>query len=204
MDKLVTQPEAASGAQGAGVHLRVVGCGNSWASDDSAGLEVVRRLRASGGFDCELLELPQAGVELMEVLDGAESVLFIDAVSSGAPPGTIHLVPLPSQDIELRALGAISSHGWGVAEVLRLMSALRRPIPRLLLLGIEIEAAIPGGARSPAVEEAIRVAVERFPALCAMLRAGENMSRLSPCRFSPGACSFPGRGGDSPIAEGGL
>jgi hydrogenase maturation protease len=196
VDKLLSQPDGVAGAQGAGVRLRVVGCGNPFASDDSAGLEVVRRLRASGESECDFVELPQAGVELMEVLEDAETVMFIDAVSSGAPAGTLHLVPLPSEDVEPRALGVISSHGWGLAETLRLMAVLDRPTPRLLLVGIEIENALPGGVPSPAVKEAIRIVVERFPALCAIVQAEENILNTSPRCFAPGDASFPGCGDD--------
>jgi len=203
VSKTLSQPDVMTGAQSAGVRLRVLGCGNPFASDDSAGLEVVRRLRAADVVDCELLELPQAGVELMEVLDGTENVVLIDAVLSGAPPGTIHLVPLPSQAVEPRALGSISSHGWGVAEILRLRTALGYPSPRLLLVGIEIESAVAGGVPSPAVEEAIRIVVERFPALCAMLASEKNMVWRRSRGFPPGDVSFPGCSGDVLIAAGG-
>lgn len=203
MDKSLNPPEARPGVPGAAGPLRVVGCGNPFASDDAAGLEVVRRLRAAGGLEWELLELPQAGVEVMEVLEGAETVIFIDAVASGSPPGTIHLVLLPSPAIEPRALGSISSHGWGLTETLRLRAALGRPSPRLLLVGIEIERAAPGGVLSPAVEAAIQIVVERFSALCAMLRGEENTSRNGCWRFPPGEGSFPGGSRDVFVAAGG-
>jgi hydrogenase maturation protease len=208
--KTTNPPEPSTGAPGAGVLIRVVGCGNPWASDDGAGIEVVRRLRASGRSECELLELPQAGVELMETLAGAQTVVYIDAVSSGAPAGTIHLVHLPAENIEPRALGSVSSHGWGLAEILRLMTTLGRPAPRMALVGIEIESAAPGAARSPAVEEAVRIIVERFPALCDALMSEENRAWQGTRRFSPGDESFPEGMGDPDksgqflIAEGGL
>jgi hydrogenase maturation protease len=187
---------AATGVTGAGARLRVVGCGNRWAADDGAGLEAIRRLRASGGFDGELAELPQGGLELMEILAGVGTVVFIDGVSSGAPVGTLHLVPLPSDAVVARALGSISSHGWGLAETLGLMAALGRPVPRVLLVGIEIESAVPNRALSRAVEMAVQTIVERFPALCAMLVWEENKHWLRPRRFAPGDVSFPGWSGD--------
>ena len=175
-----------------GACLRVVGLGNPHAGDDSVGLEIVSRLRARGDCECELLALPQAGVELAEALGNVEAVLFIDAVSSGLPAGTLHLVPLPSGEVAPRMLGSLSSHGWGLAETLKLMEALGRPVPRLALLGIETETVEPGAARSPAVEAAMATVVERFPAVYAFLAAAEKTGWAGPLRFPPGDTSLAG------------
>jgi hydrogenase maturation protease len=192
--KTVTQRENRGGAGGRSLPLRVIGCGNAQAGDDSAGVEIVRRLRERDDCAAELLERPQAGIELMEVLRGAERVLFIDAVSSGAAPGTLHLVPLPSARVVPRALGAISSHGWGLAETLRLMAALHYRLPRLALLGIEIESAQPGVPRSAAVESAVQIAVDRFDVLERFLTLEEHWDRATPRRFAPGEIPA-GKGG---------
>jgi len=149
--------------------LRVVGCGNPYAGDDGAGLEIVRRLRENWDGSCELLDRPQAGLELLDCMQGADVILFVDAVSSGAPPGTLHLVPLPSPDLEARGLGALSSHGWGLTEALSLMSALEWQAPRLFLLGVEIETLAPDKPRSEAVEAAIQTVVDSFARLSALL-----------------------------------
>jgi len=204
VSRALSQPEVRTGAPEGGARLRVVGCGNSFAADDAAGLEVIRRLRACGEWECELLEMPQAGVELMEILDGAQTVVFVDAVSSGALPGTIHLVSLPSQAVEPRALGSFSSHGWGLAETLKLRTALGRTLPRLFLVGIEIESCVAGGPLSGTVLEAIRIIVGRFAALCEIVKPERAITWKIPRRFPPGDTSFPGRSGDVPIAERGL
>lgn len=204
MSRSLSQPEVRTGAPQGQVSLRVVGCGNPFAADDAAGLEVIRRLRACGEWDCELLEMPQAGVELMEMLDGVQTVVFVDAVSSGAPPGTIHGVSLPSQAVEPRALGSFSSHGWGLAETLQLRTALGRGLPRLFLVGIEIEMCAAGGLLSETVRQAIRIIVGRFAELCEIVKPERAITWKMPRRFPPGDASFPGRSGDVPIAERGL
>ena len=204
MSKTVTQRETLGGADGRGVVMRVVGCGNAWAGDDSAGLEIVRRLRVRGSCECELLERPHAGVELMEVLRDVERVLFIDAVSSGAPAGTLHLVPLPSVSIVPRTISSISSHGWGLAETLRLMAALRHRIPRLALLGVEIEAALPGTPRSAAVESAIQAVLERFAAFEEFLALEGQWDWATPRRFMPGDALCGLAKGEVPTGKGGF
>jgi hydrogenase maturation protease len=185
------------------VYLRVVGCGNPQAGDDSVGLEVVRRLRARGEGACELLEMPQASVEMLDLLQGAGVVLFVDAVSSGAPPGTVHLAPLPSSVIEPRALGSLSGHGWGLAEMLGLAGALGRPTPRLMLLGVEVGTVGPGETCTPAVEGAIQIVVEKFPQLRVLLTEAEQGEGHGFRRFPPGDTTFPIGSGDAPIAVGG-
>jgi len=198
------QLEKESGPEGARARLRVVGLGNPFAGDDSVGLEVLRRLRATAAPPGELIETPQAGIELMEVLEGAEMVLFIDAVSSGAPPGTLHLVPLPSPVVEPRALSVLSAHGWSLGEALRLTAALGRRVPRAMLLGIEIESTGPGASRGAALESAAKVVVDGFPALRATLCEAENNAWRNPQRFPPGGTLFPGCRGKTCSADGGL
>lgn len=192
MNRLASQSKVERGAAKVGVCLRVVGLGNAYAGDDSVGLEIVNRLRARGDCDCELLALPQAGVELVEALEKVDAVLFIDAVSSGLPAGTLHLVPLPSGEVAPRMLGSLSSHGWGLAETLKLMEALGRPVPRLALLGVEIETVQPGAPRSPAVEAAMATVAERFPAVYAFLAAAEKTGWAGALRFPPGDTSLAG------------
>ena len=169
MNKSVIQDERSTERSTRPRRLRVVGCGNAYAGDDGAGLEIVRRLREQWDGSCELLDRPQAGLELLDCMQGADVILFVDAVSSGAPPGTLHLVPLPSTDLETRGLGALSSHGWGLAEALSLMSALGWKTPRLFLLGVEIGTLAPDEPRSEAVEAAIRTVVDNFGRLSALL-----------------------------------
>lgn len=192
MTKPLSQCEGERGATKAGACLRVVGLGNPYAGDDSVGLEIVNRLRARRDCECELLVLPQAGVELVEALGNVEAVLFVDAVSSGSPAGTLHLVPLPSGEVEPRVLLSLSSHGWGLAETLELMEALGRPIPRLALLGVEVGTVEPGAPRSEEVEAAIGLVVSRFSALCEFLAGAEKNGSSGPLRFVPRDTTFPG------------
>lgn len=172
--------------------LQVIGCGNVLAGDDSAGVEIVRRLRARGDCRCALRDLPHGGVELLESFEEADVILFLDAVSSGAPPGTVHLVPLPWPGIEPRGLSSLSSHGWGLAETLELARALGRRAPRLMLLGVEVAGVSLAAGRSVAVEEAIAVVVERFSRLSYLLMDQGASFWQSPHRFAPGEIPFLG------------
>ena len=175
--------------------LLIVGCGNPEAGDDSVGLEVVRRLGELGDCGCDLRVETAPGVELLDVFPLAEVILFVDAVTSGAPPGTLYLTSLPSKELESRALGSLSTHGWGLAEVLKLAHSLGRKIPRLFLLGIEAGTVAQSASRSPAVEQAIMLVVERISDLRSLLLTSEGLELQS---FPPGD-QLPGYGVESGI-----
>ncbi len=176
-----------------GKRLLVLGCGNLLAGDDSAGAEVVRRLSSSKDQDCDFLDVPHPGVELLEVLLGAGAVLIVDAVASGAPPGTLHLIPWPAPSIEPRAVGALSSHGWGPIEMLKLAAALGRALPPVVILGIEIGQLRPGMPRCGPVESAVARIVETFPKLRSLLANPQAALWDSARTFSPEDFSFPGK-----------
>ena len=170
--------------------LLIVGCGNPAAGDDSAGIEIVRRLSDLGDCGCELRAETSPGVGLLDLLPLADVILFVDAVTSGEVPGTLYLNSLPSAELEPRALGSLSGHGWGLVETLKLANALGRTLPRLVLLGIEAGTVTQGAPRSAAVEQAIALVVERMPDLKFLLLSSEIIGTRS---FSPNDRSFPGR-----------
>jgi hydrogenase maturation protease len=128
----------------------VIGVGNAARGDDAAGLIAARRL---GGIEHEADPLA-----LLDVWDGAESVVVIDAVRSGAAPGTIHRFdatePLPAA---LRS--STSTHAVGLAETIELARALGRLPERLIVYGIEGERFEAGADLTPAVAAGIDAAV---------------------------------------------
>lgn len=176
-----------------GSRLLVVGCGNPEAGDDSAGIEIVRRWRERGNCGCNLRVETAPALGLLEILSLAGTILFVDAVTSGGIPGTIYLTPLPCQELEPKAFGSLSGHGWGLAEALALARALGREIPRLFLLGVEAGTAGLGEPRSPAVESAISLVVERLPELKPLLLSDASSESIGLRSFPPGDRSFPGR-----------
>lgn len=113
--------------------VRVIGVGTPF-GDDRAGLEIARQVRAAPPPDCEVVTTDRPGVDLLELLAG-EAVILLDAVRSGALPGTIHDLAIDGLPC---ARGAVSSHGIGIADVLALAAALGRR-PRGRFIGIEAD-----------------------------------------------------------------
>lgn len=135
----------------------VVGLGNRFRGDDGAGLEAAARLRASAPAGVEVVEHTGDAAGLLERLAGAAEVVIIDAVRSGAPPGTVTRFPAAGQ--LGRAAGGGSTHAGGLAEALRLGAGLGRPLPEVEVIGIEAGATGYGEGLSPPVAAAVAAVV---------------------------------------------
>ena len=99
----------------------------------------------------EITELP--GLDLLELLSGAEYALIVDALKSGRPAGEIHI--LDEQVISAFEPGTGSAHGWGVAETIQLGHKLgRADLPRsLMIMGITAQQFEIGSSLSPEIME---------------------------------------------------
>lgn len=121
----------------------VIGVGNPDRGDDGAGPAVARRVRAAlterglpQARDIRVLECGGEASTLMDAWDGAPTVILIDAVRSGAPPGHVHRIDAHRQTISESGFRS-STHAFGVAEAVALARALGRLPARLVLYGIE-------------------------------------------------------------------
>lgn len=138
----------------------VIGIGNAYRSDDAAGLIAARRLRKQMSECGSVIEHTGDGAALMELWKDADSVVVIDAVLSGAAPGTVSrfdaaLRPLPA------SMFRDSTHAFGLAEAVELSRALKQLPRRLIVYGVEAKNFEAGTNLSPAIEFALPTVVER-------------------------------------------
>jgi hydrogenase maturation protease len=137
----------------------VLGIGNAWQGDDSAGLAAARLLRERVPAGVEVRSLEGEPVSLVEALDGAEEALLVDAVRSGAPAGTVHRIDATDEPVPA-TMSAASTHTLGVGEAIELARALGRLPARVVLYGIEAERIAAGAELTPAVARAVDEVVE--------------------------------------------
>jgi len=140
------------------MEYRIIGCGNPDRGDDAAGLLVARRLREMG---VDALDQSGEGLELMESWRGRDAVIVVDAVVTGAPPGTVTVwdaVEQPQIDEVFRC----STHHFGIGEAVMLASVLNRMPRRLLIYGIEGRQFDVGIAPSAEVMSAVEVLAEQL------------------------------------------
>jgi hydrogenase maturation protease len=115
------------------VAWRIIGCGTALRGDDEAGLLVARRLKASG---LNAREHDGDSLDLIECWQPGESIILIDAMYSGAPPGTIVTID-GWRLLPISGAHRSSTHTIGIAEALQLARLLDRLPARLVLYGIE-------------------------------------------------------------------
>ncbi len=99
------------------------------------------------------MEVP--GLDLLDVLQGVENAIIVDAVEGRWAAGAVQDIVLA--DLESFSAGSKSAHGWGVVETLRLGDALNPNFAAMEVSVIGIEGAqyALGAGMSPAVREAL-------------------------------------------------
>ncbi len=114
--------------------MRVIGVGNVLLCDEGVGVHVVRELSRRGEPPgTEFLDGGVAGATLLNLIEGEERVVLIDAADAPLPPGTV--VRLLADDLSSGGAPRWSLHDLNLAGVLGMMR-LRETLPELLVLGI--------------------------------------------------------------------
>ncbi len=134
--------------------ILVLGVGNPFRHDDGIGPAVIARLQADQNLSgVDLLDGGTDGLTLMDYMQGYERVLIVDAVNMGVTPGEIKL--FSPQDATLSVTSdALSTHGFGLAEVIALMDKLDMRV-NMQILGIQAKDVSFGEGLSPELETKI-------------------------------------------------
>lgn len=136
----------------------VIGMGNEHRQDDGVGLRVARRVRELVNGRVMVVEVGGGAVELLDVWEGADKVLVVDAIA-GREPGRIHRIEAEGIAGVTFAVG--STHAMGLAEGVRLARVLNRLPAELVIYGVEGEAFGFGAGLTPAVASALEAAAQR-------------------------------------------
>jgi len=136
----------------------VVGIGQTMRGDDAIGITAVKAWQSQYSHTAnhpdvrvETTEVPD--LDFLELLSGAEEALIVDAVKTGDRPGKIHI--LNEQSLSAFDQNTTSTHGWGVAETIRLGRTLKREdLPHeIRIIGIEAGQFETGARLSPEIIE---------------------------------------------------
>jgi hydrogenase maturation protease len=126
---------------------RVIGVGAEHRGDDAVGIEVARRLKNVDAVTCQ-----GGSLNLIDLWEGWSDVVIVDAMRSGAEPGTIKRFDglgdrLPSSSF-------VTTHALATGEAIELARVLDRLPPRLTVIGIEAGCVDLGAPMSPQVRGA--------------------------------------------------
>jgi hydrogenase maturation protease len=115
----------------------VLGLGNPLMGDDGLGLAVLARLQGEWEFPrhVELVDGGTWGMNLLPLIEEATEVIFIDAIRTGAAPGT--LLELEGDQLPKFLAHKLSPHQIDLKEVLG-VAQLRGTLPeRMAAIGAE-------------------------------------------------------------------
>jgi len=140
----------------------VLGLGNPLLKDDSAGLRVAEVLREilPQNEQIEIDEDYWGGLRLMERMIGFDRAVIIDAILTGATPGTIHV--LSPEDVPTQRSASVHDLNLPTALALGRQAGAHLPDSKdILLIGIEAaDVQTFDETLSPEVEAALPHAVE--------------------------------------------
>lgn len=147
----------------------VLGIGNLLLSDEAVGCRCVEELerRYTLPPEVQCVDGGTAGYELLPLIQDAEALIIIDALTDGRPPGTVVLV----EDSEVPRLmqTRTSPHQIGISEILATAQMTDKMPQRLLLFGIEPKTLEVALGLSPEVSQAMeKVLAEVVSALQAL------------------------------------
>lgn len=99
----------------------VAAVGSRACGDDAVGLVLAERLRGDAGVDVALWEDRDALDVAGALLEGAGPVVLVDCADMGLPPGSWRLL---GEGVARDHRDTVSTHGFGLADALRLARAL--------------------------------------------------------------------------------
>lgn len=137
----------------------VLGLGNLIRSDDGVGIHAIHQLLRDSRIpeSVELLDGGTLGLQLLPAIEDVTHLLAIDAINTGAAPGTIvrfdisEIEPLP---------GTPSVHQIGFSDLLAALRLLGKFPEQMILLGVQPEETGWGDKLSAAVQAALPALIE--------------------------------------------
>ncbi|MCD4801191.1 MAG: hydrogenase maturation protease [Methanococcoides sp.] len=121
--------------------VRIIGCGNTLMGDDGVGVRVVRTLEKKGydipeGID--ILDAGVCGLDILNLLEGVDKVIIVDSMMASTKKGSIlrfELEDLLNKDYE--HVGIFSAHDISISDILSIAKHVQ-DLPEVIVFGIEI------------------------------------------------------------------
>ena len=150
-------------------HGLLLGVGNLLLQDEGVGIHVVQAIAGAAGTPggslppgTRVVDGGTLGLDLLPLLDDADSVVFVDAANLRQPPGTVEV--LREDEVAAASGGQLSVHQVGLADLLaaaRLVGSLPEHVS---LVAVQPSDIAPGLDLTPDVEAAVP---EAMKAACA-------------------------------------
>lgn len=151
----------------------VLGLGNSLLSDDGVGPALIEQLLQDADEwkgRTEFLDGGTQGLALLGHLSGRKAIVIVDALSTGAPPGTTKVLD-DSKVFQMRSQRAGTAHEGNALELLAVAEMLGEMPDRLFIVGVEPQSLAPGCGLSQPVRSALPLAAHRVIEILTGLKA---------------------------------
>jgi len=132
----------------------IIGVGNTYRADDGVGIAIARQLSRQILPEVKVIEEGGEGTALVEAWKGYDFVIVVDAIQSGAPPGSIRRFDVSDEKIPSEFFRH-STHAFGVSGAIELARTLNELPSRLIVYGIEGHSFSPGLELSPIVAKVV-------------------------------------------------
>ena len=113
----------------------ILGIGNRYRKDDGIGVIVIQKLRDDNLTNADLIDGSMDGLTLFEYLKNYNQAIVIDAAHMGVPPGEVKIFSKDEANINIKS-DQLSTHGFGLAEVVQLLSAFNIEI-KMTIIGVQ-------------------------------------------------------------------
>lgn len=135
--------------------IRIIGIGSPF-GDDQVGWRVIELLQNRLAEEVDLVALDRPGAALINWMKGVHWLILIDALSSGAAPGSLVRIDPGNLQQESR----LSSHDLALSDTLNLAQSLDCLPSRIDIYGIEL-----GDCRAASLSDAASLSAMRLASL---------------------------------------
>jgi len=136
----------------------LIGVGNPYRRDDGVGWVVAEAAARRLGGAVEVRQSDGEPTRLLDAWAGKELAVVIDAMHSGAEPGTIRVLEAADESSAALSRVPLGSHALGILHAETLGRTLDQLPQRLVVVGIEADESGFGEGLSPRVASAVGTA----------------------------------------------
>jgi hydrogenase maturation protease len=146
--------------------IALIGLGNILLKDEGVGVHAVEALKRNYDFpeEVRLIDGGTLGLDLLPLIEGAEKILFVDAMELKKEPGAIAVIE--DQEIPSLLEPKLSLHHVGLSDLLFASRFMGNQPAKMALIGIQPETMEIGLDLSPAIlrrfEELLQTIVEKL------------------------------------------
>ncbi|MDR3565146.1 MAG: HyaD/HybD family hydrogenase maturation endopeptidase [Negativicutes bacterium] len=119
------------------IQTTVLGIGNILLQDEGFGVRVIEELQRRYQFPTavQVLDGGTLGMDLLRFLTGTTRLLVVDAIAGGGPPGSFYY--FSGNQVKAYFQEKVSLHELGIRDVLTVLEMLEKPIPEVVVLGVQ-------------------------------------------------------------------